>query len=127
MRRSTRTASRTPSAVPPPPTSVYRTLSRLQVKGFRPVDADHHGALLRRAVAAHVANADVNAYARAVTSPDDPFGPTGIILDDFGTVAHVERIQASGAAVFSWGSWLDGSSADGVLRRFCTYTNPSGR
>jgi putative CocE/NonD family hydrolase len=99
-------------------------LSRFAVKGVRPVDADTDGSQLRQAVAEHAANGDVAAYSRAVTYRDDPFGPTGITVDALSSMPHQDRIARSGAAVFAWGSWLDGCTADGVIRRFASSSNP---
>jgi len=104
--------------------SEWGKLPRFQLKGVRPIDADKKGVLLKQAVAEHSANADVYAYCRAITYRDDPFGPSGVTLDDFSSIRYREQIERSGAAVFSWGSWLDGNTADGVIRRFATYTNP---
>jgi uncharacterized protein len=97
-------------------------LSRFAIKGVRPVDTDRDGSQLRQAVADHAANADVAAYSRAVTYRDDPFGPTGITVDTLSSMRHRDGIDRSDAAVFAWGSWLDGCTADGVIRRFATYT-----
>jgi uncharacterized protein len=102
----------------------FGRVTQLQVKGVRPVDADRDGAQLQQAVAEHAGNADIASYAREVTYRDDRFGPSEITLDDLSVVRFRDRIERSGAAIFSWGSWLDGSTADGVLRRFVTYPNP---
>lgn len=99
-------------------------LSRFGIKGVRPVDADTDGSQLRQAVADHAGNADVATYSRAVTYRDDPFGPTGVTVDALSSIRLRDRIERSGAAVFAWGSWLDGCTADGVIRRFASYTNP---
>jgi putative CocE/NonD family hydrolase len=103
---------------------VAARLSRFAIKGVRPVDADTDGTQLRQAIAEHAGNADVSAYSRAITYRDDPFGPSGVTVDDFSNARYREQIERSGAAVFSWGSWLDGCTADGVIRRFATYSNP---
>lgn len=106
---------------------LYRLVARLTsltIKGVRPVDADKDGAMLRQAVAEHAGNADVAAYCRAITYRDDPFGPSGVTIDDFSSMSHRQQIEGSGAALFSWGSWLDGATADGVIRRFAGYGNP---
>lgn len=105
--------------------SVFRRaagrLSMLLIEGVRPVDADPDGTQLREAVADHAENADVAALSRTVTFRDDPFGAPGVTIDDLGTHRHREEIRRSGVPVFSWGSWLDGCTAEGVLRRFATY------
>lgn len=99
-------------------------LASLFLKGVRPVDDDRDGSQLREAISSHAANADVAAYARAITYRDDPFGPSGVTLDDFSVSHYRDDIERSGAAIFSWGSWLDGATADTVIRRFTTYSNP---
>jgi uncharacterized protein len=102
----------------------FGRMARLQIKGVRPVDADTDGSLLRRAIGDHAENADFEAATRAITYRDDPFGSTGVPLDGFSTIRYRDEVERSGAAIFSWGSWLDGTTADGVLRRFATYSNP---
>ncbi len=99
-------------------------LTRIGIKGVRPVDDDKKGVLLKQAVADHANNPDFYAYSQAITYRDDPFGPSGITIDDFSVTRHREQIERSGAAAFHWGSWLDGTSADTVIRRFATYSKP---
>lgn len=103
---------------------VVGRLSMILLKGVRPVDEDPEGSLLAKAIADHRDNADVAAYARTVTYRDDPFGASGVSIDDLSTIRYQEEIQHSGTPLFTWGSWLDGSTADGVLRRFVSYSNP---
>ncbi len=97
--------------------------ARLFVKGPRPVDDDAGGAKLRAAVAGHVDNLDTLEAVKAITFRDDPFGGEGGTLDDVSAFARKEAIEGSGAAVFGWGSWLDGACADTVVRRFVTFEN----
>jgi putative CocE/NonD family hydrolase len=97
--------------------------ARLFVKGPRPADDDRSGEKLRAAVAEHAGNLETYAAATAVTFRDDPFGDDGGTLDDASAFSRKEAIEASGAAVFGWGSWLDGSTADTVIRRFMTFDN----
>lgn len=99
-------------------------LSRLQIRGVRPVDEDKDLKLLRQAVAEHSQNADFYERFLGITYRDDPFDPSGVTLDDFSVARYRQQIEASGAAIFSWGSWLDGNTADAVIRRFATYSNP---
>lgn len=102
----------------------FGRLARFQIKGVRPVDTDTDGSLLRQAISDHADNADFEAATRAITYRDDPFGSTGVPLDGFSTIRYRDEIERSCAAIFSWGSWLDGNTADGVIRRLATYTNP---
>ncbi len=95
-------------------------LARLQLKGVRPVDGDKGGALLAQSVADHEANADVFAACKAITFRDDRFGSSGLTLDDISLVSYKEQLNQAGVPMFVWGSWLDGSTADGVINRFVT-------
>lgn len=102
----------------------FGRLTRIFIKGVRPVDEDRDGSLLAQAVREHRHNADVTAYSRSVTYRDDPFGASGVSLDELSSCHYRQGIEASGTALFTWGSWLDGATADGVLRRFVSYRNP---
>jgi uncharacterized protein len=99
-------------------------LARLQIRGVRPVDGDQDLLNLRQAIADHTTNADIHHRFLGVTFRDDPFDSSGVTIDDFSVSRYRQQIEDSGAALFLWGSWLDGNSADAVLRRFATYSNP---
>ncbi|MBA3468526.1 MAG: CocE/NonD family hydrolase [Herpetosiphonaceae bacterium] len=104
---------------------LFPWLARLMVKGVRPVDADRQSrAILNQALHDHQANTDVYAAISQITFRDDRFGDTGQTLDDFSVFARQAAIEASGGAMFVWGSWLDGTTADTVLRSFNTLSNP---
>ena len=98
--------------------------TRFSIKGVRPVDADRDGAMLKRAVAEHQDNADVTACARDIVFRDDPFGDSGVTMDDFSVLRYRDDIERAGTPLSFWGSWLDGATADVVLRSFATYANP---
>ncbi len=98
---------------------------RWMLKGVRPVDSDRRErAMLARALKDHQANVNVYAAMSQITSRDDLFGDTGATLDDFSVFTHKAAIEASGCALFLWGSWLDGATADTVVRTFNTFSNP---
>jgi len=101
--------------------------SNLTVEGeffqLRPVDDDPGGTLLAEAIDGHGGNMDAYASVRDLTFRDD-VGPPGISLDDFSTHTKVGELDASGVAAYHWGSWLDGGSADGVIREFMASTGP---
>jgi putative CocE/NonD family hydrolase len=107
------------------PSDLFPALARPMIKGPRPVDSDKASrAMLARALREHAANTDVFKAMSGITFRDDPFGETGATLDDFSLMPHQAGIEAGGAALFSWGSWLDGASADVVIRTFNTLSNP---
>lgn len=104
---------------------LFPWMARMFVKGVRPVDADRASRLiLAKALQDHQKNTDVYQAISRITYRDDPFGDTGVTLDDFSIFRHKEAIEQSGVAMFSWGSWLDGSAAEAVLRNFNTFRNP---
>jgi putative CocE/NonD family hydrolase len=104
---------------------LFPWLGRMMVKGVRPVDADRPSrATLTQAVREHQANTDVYQAISRITARDDLFGDTGATLDDFSLFKHREAIERSGAALFSWGSWLDGAAAHAALCNFNTFSNP---
>jgi len=105
--------------------SLFPWTARLFVKGVRPVDADRKTrAMLKQAISEHQANTDVYEAMRHIISRDDAFGSTGATLDDFSVFSHRKAIEASGGAMLVWGSWLDATTADTVIRSFNTLSNP---
>lgn len=107
------------------PSSLFPFLARLMVKGVRPVDSDRATrSLLKQAIQEHQANTDVFAAMKNVVFRDDPFGSTGVTLDDYSVFSRQADIEASGGAMFVWGSWMDGTTADTVIRTFNTLKNP---
>src|SRR5262249_37084362 len=86
--------------------------------GAKPVDGDADARQLKAAVKEHARNLDVYGTVRKVIFRDDQsLQPNGTI-DDFSLHSYRKEIELSGAAVYGWGSWLDGATADGVIRRF---------
>ncbi|MBE2269434.1 MAG: CocE/NonD family hydrolase [Anaerolinea sp.] len=107
------------------PSNLFPWTGRLFTKGVRPVDADRSTrTLLAQALAEHQANTNVFEAMQNITYRDDEFGSTGATLNDFSVHALAEHIEASGAALFSWGSWLDGASAESALRTYNSLSNP---
>ena len=107
------------------PSRLFPWTGRLLVKGVRPVDADRkERTILGQALRDHQANTDVYQAIAGITYRDDPFGATGATLDDFSLFRHKAALEQSGAALFTWGSWLDGAAAESALRNFNTFSNP---
>ena len=88
-----------------------------------PVDADPGGELLAQALAAHQGNMDSYSQVRQVTYRDDVM-PVGITLDDLSSHTKPSVVDHSGVALYHWGSWFDGGSADGVIRQFMEGSGP---
>jgi putative CocE/NonD family hydrolase len=101
--------------------------SSLNVGGevFRlsPVDADPSGDLLEEAIAGHAGNLNAYDAFQGIVFRDDP-SEAGFTLDDISTHTRSEDLDASGVAIYQWGSWLDAGSADGVIRGFMESTGP---
>ena len=98
--------------------------ARLFVTGMRPVDSDTDKQQLGAALADHARNPDVYAAVQNITFRDDFFGETGATLDEMSFFSHQAKVEESGIAIFSWGSWLDGNTANAVLHRFTNLSNP---
>jgi putative CocE/NonD family hydrolase len=98
--------------------------ARLFVTGVRPVDGDDKKEQLQAAIEEHNQNPDVHAAVQGITYRDDLFGSTGVILDEMSFFNHRDVVEMNGAAIFSWGSWLDGNTANAALHRFINLNNP---
>jgi hypothetical protein len=100
-------------------------LARWMLKGVRPVDSDRKTrVMLAQALADHQSNTDVLQAMTGIIYRDDPFGQSGVTLDEFSVFSQRTEIEASGCPIFSWGSWLDGATADTVVRMYNNFSNP---
>jgi putative CocE/NonD family hydrolase len=45
-------------------------------------------------------------------------------MEDFSVHTFREAVEQSGAAIYGWGGWFDAATADAVIRRFVTLSNP---
>ena len=59
-----------------------------------------------------------------VTFRDEVIPGIGVTIDDFSVHELRDKIERSGVAIYGWGSWNDACTADTVVRRFTTFTNP---
>jgi putative CocE/NonD family hydrolase len=96
-------------------------LGRLFVKGVKPVDNDHDRRMLTEAVKDHYANGNVYEMALELSCRDHYDQKSGICVDDITIAKHKEQLKRSQTVIFGWGSWMDGGTADAVIRRFLTY------
>jgi putative CocE/NonD family hydrolase len=88
-----------------------------------PVDSDPSGELMRQAIAGHGENLNAFQAVQGITFRDDEAIP-GWTLDDISTHTRADDLAASEVAVYHWGSWLDGGSADGTIRAFMESPGP---
>src|SRR5262249_7168112 len=94
------------------------TLSgRIFVRGVRPADSDRDHRLLDEAVRDHRGNLDVYAATSAPAYREEVAAALGLRGGE-AAVAAGGGARSSAAALDLWGSWLDGTSADTVIRRF---------
>jgi len=101
-------------------------LGRLLVKGVKPVDSDKHRSLLKEAIREHTMNGDAYELAQGYNYRDDTrtVATKEFSIDDFSVHSFKEDIERSKVAIYVWGSWFDAGTADGVIRRFLTFSNP---
>lgn len=93
------------------------------IKGVKPVDNDQGRKLLRQAVAQHQANIHAATNVQGVVYRDD-IPPSGYGVKAMSVYAHQKAIEKSGTVIYGWGGWFDGATADAVIRRFLTFSNP---
>lgn len=89
------------------------------LRGGRRVDEDLDGSLRSRALLDHVDNGDVHALCLEGCFRDD-VAPNreDVAFAAVSPRGHLPTLASSGAAVFSYGGWLDGGYAQAAARRF---------
>lgn len=93
--------------------------------GVKPVDEDVDGSLLAAAVEARRHMPSVYESMRGLVFKDEVMPLwNGVSMDWWGIHSHADEVQRSGSAIYSWASWIDAGTAQGVLHRFMTLTNP---
>ena len=93
----------------------------LLVQGVRPVGEDK---LEIENLIKTRDNSDVYEALRRNTYRDDSYGNSDVTLDDLSVFKHRDAIERSRVPLFIWGSWLDGATADTVIRTFTNLNNP---
>ena len=94
-------------------------------RGVKPVDGGEGARLLAAAIEARGHVPSVWEALSGVTYRDDrPQEWGGWSMDDWGIHAQRKAVERSGVPIQSWGSWMDAGTANGVLHRFTTLTNP---
>ncbi|MGE2716636.1 CocE/NonD family hydrolase [Mycolicibacterium litorale] len=119
---------------------------KLVVTGVQPVDGDRDRSLRAAAIAEHRSNYDIHTQAESLSfrddvAPSDPFHrPDGDTPELIGNPVDVpgsinlfsphnywRDVEASGAAVYSYGGWYDGAYAHSAVKRFTTLSTPGSR
>jgi putative CocE/NonD family hydrolase len=93
--------------------------------GVKPVDEDADGVLLTSAVDARRFVPSVYESMRGLVYKDEAMPLwNGVSMDWWGIHSHAAEVERSGSAIYSWASWTDAGTAQGVLHRFMTLSNP---
>jgi putative CocE/NonD family hydrolase len=95
------------------------------VKGVVPVSSDKNESMLKDAIQQHSSNIYVSELAENLVFRDDrtpQFG--GKTIDEVSVFSKQAEVEKSMVPFYSWGGWLDGTSADVVITRFINYKNP---
>jgi putative CocE/NonD family hydrolase len=89
----------------------------------RRVDEDSDGSLLAAAIAEHSDNGDMYLGSSVATYRDE-MTPLGITVDDISAHTRRDALEQSNVAIYHWGSWMDHGTAQAVISRFLTLSNP---
>jgi len=93
--------------------------------GVKPVDEDVDGSLLAAAVEARRGVPSVYESMKVLTYKDQEMPLWGgVSMDWWGIHSHAQAVERSASAIYSWASWTDAGTAQGVLHRFMTLSNP---
>jgi len=76
----------------------------------------------------HKRNANVNDGALTITYRDDKAKSDAAVTSDFFSPhTYWKEEDASGAAIYNWSGWFDGSYNDAAVKRYLTLTNPENK
>jgi len=93
-------------------------------RGIRPVDGPDGGSLLEQAVDARRNVPGVFEGLRQVSFRDDVPDSWGASMLDWSIHTHLQDLERAGTPMFTWGGWFDAGTAQGVIRRFTSLSNP---
>ncbi len=98
---------------------------KLLLKGVKRVRTKHRRATFKAAIQDHQANQSVSNTSKGVQFRDDtPKSGVAKNADVFSPHAYMEQINGSGAAIYLYSGWFDGSYQYASIRKFLNYTNP---
>ncbi len=124
LRWFTKTWARVNSILDRNAMSEFGLLAGLSVRGTKPVDADKDRSMLAAAISEHQGNYNVHEQVLGITYRDD-VAPSGLgTIDNFSPSAFVDKLNSSGAAIYSYSGWFDGAYPHAAIKRFLTLTNP---
>lgn len=102
------------------------------VKGVLPVKQMYDGSsakgVFEKAQDDHTRNANVNDGALTITYRDDKAKSKAAVTSEvFSPHTYWKDQDASGAAIYSWSGWFDGSYNNAAVKRHLTLTNPQNK
>lgn len=100
------------------------TIGPLAVRGVKPVEGPAGRLPLDEAARVHLANKYPYDYGAVVTCRDDPLVENGPDADAISIFSLKRSIEASGLPFYAHGSWQDSITANVVISRFLTFSNP---
>jgi len=100
--------------------------ARLATTGVLPVDDDRDGRQRAAAARAHAGNYWVHREASQLTFRDD-VSPGGFCCDVFSPHAYRDKLERSGAAVYSYSGWFAGGYAHAAIKRHLTLSHPGNK
>ena len=93
--------------------------------GVKPVDTDQDRRRLAAAIEGRREMPSVWESFRVLTYRDERMPVWHqVSMVEWSICTHTPAVEQSGAAIYSWGSWVDAGTAQGVLHRFMTLSNP---
>jgi uncharacterized protein len=92
-------------------------------KGVKPVDADVDHHLLLEAIQERAGVPQVYEGLKQITFRDDRPTTWNASMKDWSISSHLQELESSHVAIYSWGSWFDSGTANGILERFSTLSN----
>ncbi|RJP23078.1 MAG: CocE/NonD family hydrolase [Candidatus Abyssobacteria bacterium SURF_5] len=99
-------------------------LPGLSVRGPRPVDIDRDRSLLAAAIDEHAENLSIHEQALSITFRDDVADSGLGTVDVFSPHSYIDKLESSGAAIYSFSGWFDGGYQHAAIKRFLTLSNP---
>ncbi len=95
------------------------------VKGVKPIESDEKLLLLQEAIKEHSSNVYVFQNEDLVIYRDDVVvGQKEDTVDTVSVFSKRDEIEKTKVPFYCWGSWFDGVTAENIISRFMTYTNP---
>ena len=105
-------------------------IARMAINGVEPVKVKGGKKLRREAIASHSRNRNVNDGAMKMTFRDENVMPdmgANFSVDIFSPHTYWQKEDSSGAAIYSYSGWMDGTYQHAAIKRFLTLSNPQNK